>query len=195
MKQMTMKTFLMAAAAGAMLSAAPAFAAIYNMTGLAKSAFGSASSGATFTMSLDTSTELLTTSITSGSEFVGGFGINCCNLMGSQPALRFTAADMPAGTYAYSVDLSNLGSYDPSYVDANGGTANSAYSAFLAALVAANPSNGRTVGSVNAFTSNENSLSGVLYVTSVSAVPEPASCALLAVGLGLVALRRRRSQS
>ncbi|HEY4079099.1 MAG TPA: PEP-CTERM sorting domain-containing protein [Burkholderiaceae bacterium] len=186
------KTLILATtAAAAMIAAMPASASTYDYTGTARALFGNSS--AAFTMSIDDSTKMLTASVTSTATFAGGFGINCCSLIGSQPALMFTSSSNPAGTYSYTVDLSNLASYDAGFLAANGGTADSAFAALLSGMnTVTNINTGASIASVTAWTSGTANLAGNVIP---SPVPEPATYGLMGLGLGLLAWRRRQQNA
>ena len=189
---MLKKTLILAAtAAAAMVVAAPASASTYDYTGTARALFGNSS--AAFTMQIDDSTKTLTASVTSTTTFAGGFGINCCSQTGTQPALMFTSASNPAGTYNYTVDLSNLASYDAGFLAANGGTADSAFAALLTGMnTVLNTTTGGSIASVTAWSSATQNLAGAVIP---SPVPEPATYGLMGLGLGLLAWRRRQQNA
>ena len=190
---MMKKTLILAAtAAAALVAAAPASAAVYDYSGLAKALFGSSS--AAFTMSIDDSTKLLTASVTTTTNnFDGGLGINCCSATGTQPAVMFTAVGNTPGTYNYSIDLSNLSSYDAGFLALNGGTADGAFAALLTGMnTVVNATSGGSIARVVAWTNATANINGAVIP---SPVPEPATYGLMGLGLGLLAWRRRQQNA
>ena len=111
--------------------------------------------------------------------------IHCCAGpgMAATVAVPFTA--FPAstsGTYSNSFDLTQLSSYNPAFVTANGGTVGSAESAFLTALFG-----GQTYANIHDATFPGGEIRGQLQQ-----VPESSTLAFLAMGLAALAFSRRR---
>lgn len=119
--------------------------------------------------------------------------VHCCTtspFTGTAPiAVPFT--DFPtgvrAGEYSAAVALGDADSYDPAFLAANGGTAQSAYSALVDAMNA-------NEAYVNIHTSSypNGEIRGFLVAAPI---PEPAEWAMLGAGLaGLLWLSRRRRE-
>jgi hypothetical protein len=88
-----------------------------------------------------------------------------------------------AGEFHSTLDLSQSSSWNPSYVTANGGTNATAEAALAAALAT-----GRSYWNIHSGKFPGGEIRGFLQ-----AVPEPASCTLVALGLaGLAGIARRR---
>ena len=193
-----MKNIIVAAA---VLAAAPAFAATSTFTGamsggLAGAGFGfganSLTTGAA-SISINTSTSMLSYSyswagLTSNASSAG---LQCCSAINQATGpLAVVFSDFVGGSMTGSfsgmVDLTQASAYDAGFLAANGGTAAGAYTALLAGL---NSSKG--YGMVySTFANGQPAVRGL-----VAAVPEPGTYALLALGLGLVALRARKQTS
>ena len=91
-----------------------------------------------------------------------------------------------SGSYDATLDLTQASSYNPAYVTANGGTTAGAEAALMAAVAA-----GRSYLNVHSSTSPGGEIRGFL-----TAVPEPASWAMMIAGLAMVGgTMRRRSQA
>ena len=87
-----------------------------------------------------------------------------------------------SGTYDMTLDLNLPSSFNPAYVTANGGSVSAATSALLAGL-----DTGRAYLNIHTSMFPGGEIRGFLQV-----VPEPASWALLLMGLGVAALTQRR---
>ena len=87
-----------------------------------------------------------------------------------------------SGTYSTVLDLTQLSSYNPAYVTANGGTALSSEAALIAAIQA-----GKTYLNIHTSTFGGGEIRGFL-----TPVPEPTTLALLGVGSLLLARAARR---
>jgi hypothetical protein len=87
-----------------------------------------------------------------------------------------------SGTYDMTFDLTQTSSYNGAFVTANGGTAGGAMSALIAGV-----DSGKAY--LNIHTSN---VAGGEIRGFWQPVPEPASCTLLLLGIGVVAAARRR---
>jgi hypothetical protein len=88
-----------------------------------------------------------------------------------------------AGTYTESFDFSNLSTWNPAFVSANGGNVAGAEAAFLAGLAS-----GRAYLNIHTEAFRAGEIRGFL-----TEVPEPGSLALFGLGaVGLAGLRRRR---
>ncbi len=87
------------------------------------------------------------------------------------------------GSYDHTFDTSLAATWNPAFLAANGGTAAGAEAAFLAGMLA-----GRAYLNVHSTFRPGGEIRGFL------AVPEPASLALIGLGLTAAAIRRRRSR-
>ena len=179
-----MKKLLIAAAA---LAALPAFATTYNYTSTARNDFGTLY--ADTSLSIDNTAMTLTGSTVLSLGAVGnGVTLQCCSPASTYPTMALTLlpGSRGSGTYSYNIDLSMASSWDPTFLSSNGGTPASALTALLNGL------NVDHVGAVKDWTSASNGAVGRLVAAPV---PEPSTYAMLALGLGLVALRRRKQQA
>jgi hypothetical protein len=115
--------------------------------------------------------------------------IHCCAGPGVAASVAVPFTGFPAatsGTFMKSFDLTQLSSYNPAFVTANGGTAASAESSFITALFA-----GQTYANIHDATFPGGEIRGQL-----EQVPESSTLAFLAMGIGALALwKRRRSAS
>jgi hypothetical protein len=184
---------MLALAAAALFSAASAHAATYSTT----------LSGANETMpNTTTATGAGTLTLSTNMNFVGvnlswaglvapasGAHLHCCAFQGANGPIAIDFAPPPVTTGGVSLfyDLTQAATYRPAFVTANGGTAAGARTAFLNGLTS-----GRAYYNVHNATFPGGQIRGQLALT---AVPEPASWALMIGGFGLVgsALRQRRA--
>lgn len=182
-----------------LLGAIPAQAAILTYTaslsGAAEAPPNASPATGTATLNIDDVANTMSVSI----DWSGLLGtttvahIHCCTaLPGIGTAIPATTVPsfpgfptgLTAGTYLSSFGLLDSASYNPAFITANGGTVAGARTAFLAGLASE-----RSYLNIhtNLFPSGE--IRGFL-----TAVPEPGSIALLALGAaGLGVIRRRRS--
>ena len=114
--------------------------------------------------------------------------IHCCAGPEGTAAPATTVPSFPgfptgvtAGTYDQTFDMLEASSYNPAFISANGGTATSAFDAFLAGL-----NNGTAYANIHTVDFPAGEIRGTL-------VPEPETYAMLLTGLALVsAVARRR---
>lgn len=110
--------------------------------------------------------------------------IHCCTAPGSNVGVTVPFVGLPAvvsGSYVHLFDLTATSTYTAAFVTANGGTAAGAEAALIAGINA-----GRAYVNIHDATFPGGEIRGFL-------TPEPATLALMLVGIGAVgALRRRR---
>ena len=115
--------------------------------------------------------------------------IHCCASIGVNAAVAVPFNGFPgatSGTYSQTVDLSLLATYGASFVTANGGTAASAETAFLAGLNA-----GQTYANIHDSNFPGGEIRGQLLVT-----PEPSTAGFLLLGLvPLIAKARNKARN
>jgi hypothetical protein len=192
------------AAAGLLLAAATgAHAATYTtiLTG-AKEAPPNTSSGiGAAAVKFDASTHVLEIS----TAFSGLFGnstaahIHCCTTV-SGDGTAGVATELPSfsgfplgvqtGAYSHTFDTSLAATWNPAFLSANGGNTSGAEAALLAGLNA-----GQAYLNIHSSAYPNGEIRG--FLTQAAAVPEPASYAMLGLGLPAVLLmaRRRRGKS
>jgi hypothetical protein len=121
--------------------------------------------------------------------------IHCCV---APPGTALVATELPTftgfplgvrtGAYSHTFDTSMSSSWNPSFISGNGGTAAGAEAALLAGL-----NSGTAYINIHSTEYPAGEIRGFLHPVSV--VPEPASLALLAAGIPVVALARRRQKA
>lgn len=180
------------------LAAAPAAAAVQTytatLTGAAERPAPVASPGSgTATVVVDdvANTLFVTASFTGLLGETTMAHIHCCAGPNATAGVATPVPNFPgfplgvtAGSYSRSFDLLDPASYNPAFITANGGSAASARTALLTGLN----------GGLAYFNVHTGRFPGGEIRGQLTAVPEPASWALMIGGLGLVgaAIRRRR---
>jgi len=117
--------------------------------------------------------------------------IHCCTAVAgastagvatTTPSFSGFPLGVTSGTFSNTLDLLAASSYNPAYVTANGGTTASAEAALVAGI-----SSGKAYWNIHSSTFPGGEIRGFL-----TAVPEPATWAMLIVGFGMVGLGMRR---
>jgi hypothetical protein len=111
-------------------------------------------------------------------------GIGNAGVATQLPSFADFPTGVTAGSYDQTFDMNLAGSWNPSYVSANGGTTTSAFDALLSGLL-------DDRGYLNIHTTT---FSGGEIRARLAEVPEPAATALLAIGAALL-LRRRAARA
>ncbi|RVT53533.1 CHRD domain-containing protein [Rubrivivax albus] len=88
-----------------------------------------------------------------------------------------------AGSYDMSFDLTQASSWNPAYINANGGTTAGAFAALATGLA-----DGKAYLNIHSSFAPGGEIRGFL-----APVPEPATVAMMLAGLGLLAARQRRA--
>lgn len=101
----------------------------------------------------------------------------------TSPSFAGFPLGVTTGSYNNTLDMTQSGSYNASYITANGGTTTTAFTALKAAADA-----GKTYFNIHTSTFGGGEIRSFL-----TPVPEPTSAALLAIGAGVGLVRRRRS--
>ena len=117
--------------------------------------------------------------------------IHCCTAVAgastagvatTTPSFSGFPLGVTSGTFSNTLDLLAASSYNPAYVTANGGTTASAEAALVAGITS-----GKAYWNIHSSTFPGGEIRGFL-----TAVPEPATWAMLIVGFGMVGLGMRR---
>lgn len=122
--------------------------------------------------------------------------IHCCAPLGDDPtvnngpvAVGFTPVGFPlgvtSGSFTHTFDLTDAGIYNPPFVEANGGTTDSARAALVAGLEA-----GLAYLNIH---SQQFPPGEIRAQLNEAAVPEPAAIGLIGLGVLGLGLRRKRS--
>jgi len=117
--------------------------------------------------------------------------IHCCTALASEgtagvatptPTFPGFPAGVTSGSYMETFDMKLATSYNPAFITANGGTADSAYSVLLAGL-----NDGKAYLNLHSSEFPGGEIRGFL-----APVPEPETYALMLAGLGLIGWAARR---
>lgn len=118
--------------------------------------------------------------------------IHCCTALASEgtagvatptPTFPGFPAGVTSGSYMETFDMKLATSYNPAFINANGGTADSAYSVLLAGL-----NDGKAYLNLHSSEFPGGEIRGFL-----APVPEPETWAMLLGGLGLIGWTARRA--
>jgi hypothetical protein len=118
--------------------------------------------------------------------------IHCCTLLANEgtagvatptPTFPGFPAGVTSGSYMETFDMKLATSYNPAFITANGGTADSAYSVLLAGL-----NDGKAYLNLHSSEFPGGEIRGFL-----APVPEPETWAMLLGGLGLIGWTARRA--
>lgn len=186
-----MKIFALAAAV--LISAASANAATYSavLSGANETTPNATTATGAGTLTLSSNQNFVSVDLNWAGLVANATGahVHCCAFQGANAAVAIDFAPPAVTTGAVSrfYDLTLASTYTNGFRNANGGTAASARTAFLNGLTS-----GRSYYNVHNATFPGGQIRGQLALT---AVPEPASWALMIGGFGLVgsALRQRRA--
>ncbi len=167
----------------------------YNVTlnGLNESPANASPGSGLATIFLDTTLNTLSlnmsfsglTGLTSAAHIHGATavaGTGTAGVATTTPTFTGFPLGVTSGSYSTVLDLTQLSSYNPAYVTANGGTALSSEAALIAAIQA-----GKTYLNIHTSTFGGGEIRGFL-----TTVPEPTTLALLGVGSLLLARAARR---